>query len=94
MPAAERFILLMSIRHSYRHLRSPKRLAPAIPIRASLTIVVGFLPGGGSDTYGRNVARYIGKYILGNLRCRAKHAGSRQLNCVRHLDLSGRRTKR
>ncbi len=30
------------------------------------TIVVGFSPGGGYDTYARNVARYIGTHIPGN----------------------------
>src|SRR5262245_2837742 len=31
-----------------------------------LAIVIGYSPGGGYDTYGRLVARYIGKYIPGN----------------------------
>lgn len=32
----------------------------------TIKIVVGFTPGGGFDTVGRAVARYIGKYIPGN----------------------------
>ncbi len=32
----------------------------------NFTIVVGFSPGGGYDTYTRNVARYIGKHMPGH----------------------------
>lgn len=32
----------------------------------TLTLIVGFSPGGGYDTYTRLVARHIGKYIPGN----------------------------
>ena len=65
MPGSRmRFILLMSIGILIGIL------AVAHTARAgdfykgkNFTIVVGFSPGGGFDTYARNVARYIGKYI-------------------------------
>jgi tripartite-type tricarboxylate transporter receptor subunit TctC len=32
----------------------------------TVDIIIGYTPGGGYDTYGRTVARHIGKYIPGN----------------------------
>ena len=52
-------------------------------------IVVGFSPGGGFDTYARNVARYIGKYIPGNPNVVVQNMpGAGSLTAVRYLDLS------
>src|ERR1700761_3925436 len=54
-----------------------------------LTIVVGFTPAGGYDTYARNLARYIGNYIPGNPTVIVQNmpsAGS--LTAVRYLNLT------
>ncbi len=53
------------------------------------TIVVGFTPAGGYDTYARNVARYIGNHIPGNPTVIVQNmpsAGS--LTAVRYLNLT------
>lgn len=55
----------------------------------NFTIVVGFSPGGGFDTYARDVARYIGKYIPGNPNVVVQNMpGAGSLTSVRYLDLS------
>jgi tripartite-type tricarboxylate transporter receptor subunit TctC len=55
----------------------------------SFTIVVGFSPGGGFDRYGREVARYIGKYIPGNPSVVVQNMpGAGSLTAVRYLDLT------
>ena len=52
-------------------------------------IVVGFSPGGGYDTYARNVARYIGKHIPGNPNVIVQNMpGAGSLTSVRYLDLT------
>jgi tripartite-type tricarboxylate transporter receptor subunit TctC len=53
------------------------------------TIVVGFSPAGGYDTYARNLARYIGNHIPGNPTVIVQNmpsAGS--LTAVRYLNLT------
>jgi tripartite-type tricarboxylate transporter receptor subunit TctC len=53
------------------------------------TIVVGFTPAGGYDTYARNLARYIGNNITGNPTVIVQNmpsAGS--LTAVRYLNLT------
>jgi tripartite-type tricarboxylate transporter receptor subunit TctC len=53
------------------------------------TIVVGFTPAGGYDTYARNLARYIGGHIPGNPTVIVQNmpsAGS--LTAVRYLNLT------
>jgi tripartite-type tricarboxylate transporter receptor subunit TctC len=53
------------------------------------TIVVGFTPAGGYDTYARNLARYIGNHIPGNPTVIVQNmpsAGS--LTAVRYLNLT------
>src|SRR5215475_8345210 len=53
------------------------------------TIVVGFTPAGGYDTYARNLARYIGNHIPGNPTIIVQNmpsAGS--LTAVRYLNLT------
>ncbi len=91
MPGSRmRFILLMSIGILIGIL------AVAHTARAgdfykgkNFTIVVGFSPGGGFDTYARNVARYIGKYIPGNPNVVVQNMpGAGSLTAVRYLDLS------
>lgn len=58
----------------------------------SFTIVVGFSPGGGYDTYARNVARYIGKHIPGNPNVIVQNMpGAGSLTSVRYLDLTAPR---
>jgi tripartite-type tricarboxylate transporter receptor subunit TctC len=55
----------------------------------TFTIVVGFSPAGGYDTYARNVARYIGNHIPGNPTVIVQNmpsAGS--LTAVRYLNLT------
>ncbi len=53
------------------------------------TIVVGFSPGGGYDTYARNVARYIGKHIPGDPKVIVQNMpGAGSLTSVRYLDLT------
>jgi tripartite-type tricarboxylate transporter receptor subunit TctC len=71
-------------------------LATLLPARADdfykgkiFTIVVGFSPAGGYDTYARNLARYIGNYIPGNPTVIVQNmpsAGS--LTAVRYLNLT------
>jgi tripartite-type tricarboxylate transporter receptor subunit TctC len=56
------------------------------------TIVVGFTPAGGYDTYARNLARYIGNYIPGSPTVIVQNmpsAGS--LTAVRYLNLTAPR---
>jgi tripartite-type tricarboxylate transporter receptor subunit TctC len=70
--------------------------ALALPARAqdyfkgkTFTVVVGFSPAGGYDTYARNVARYIGNHIPGNPTVIVQNmpsAGS--LTAVRYLNLT------
>jgi tripartite-type tricarboxylate transporter receptor subunit TctC len=55
----------------------------------TFTIVVGFSPAGGYDTYARNVARYLGNHIPGNPTVIVQNmpsAGS--LTAVRYLNLT------
>lgn len=55
----------------------------------TFTIVVGFTPGGGYDTYARNLARHIGKHIPGDPTVIVQNmpsAGS--LTAVRYLNLT------
>ena len=55
----------------------------------TFTVVVGFSPAGGYDTYARNVARYIGNHIPGNPTVIVQNmpsAGS--LTAVRYLNLT------
>lgn len=71
-------------------------LFSAAPARADdfykgkvFTIVVGFSPAGGYDTYARNIARYIGSHIPGNPTVIVQNmpsAGS--LTAVRYLNLT------
>ena len=39
----------------------------------SISMVVGFNPGGGADTYARLIARYLGRYIPGNPAVVVRH---------------------
>jgi tripartite-type tricarboxylate transporter receptor subunit TctC len=53
------------------------------------TIVVGFSPGGGYDTYARVVSRHIGKHIPGNPTVIVQNMlGAGSLTAVRYLDLT------
>ncbi len=55
----------------------------------TFTVVVGFTPGGGYDTYARNLARHIGKHIPGDPTVIVQNmpsAGS--LTAVRYLNLT------
>ena len=55
----------------------------------TFTIVVGFSPAGGYDTYARNVERYIGNHIPGNPTVIVQNmpsAGS--LTAVRYVNLT------
>jgi tripartite-type tricarboxylate transporter receptor subunit TctC len=53
----------------------------------SLSIVVGFSPGGGYDLYARNLARHIGKHIPGNPTVLVQNQpGAGSLTAVRSLD--------
>jgi tripartite-type tricarboxylate transporter receptor subunit TctC len=55
----------------------------------TFTVVVGFSPAGGYDSYARNVARYIGNHIPGNPTVIVQNmpsAGS--LTAVRYLNLT------
>lgn len=71
-------------------------LALTVPVQAAnfyqgkrITIVVGFSAGGGYDTYARDVARYIGKYIPGHPRVIVQNMpGAGSLTAVRYLDVT------
>jgi len=53
----------------------------------TVTIVVGFSPGGGYDTYARTLARHIGNHIPGNPTVIVQNMpGAGSLTAVRHLD--------
>jgi tripartite-type tricarboxylate transporter receptor subunit TctC len=53
------------------------------------TIVVGYSPGGGYDSYGRLLARYIGHHIPGNPTVIVQNMpGAGSLTSVRYLDLT------
>jgi len=55
----------------------------------TLTIAVGFSPGGGYDNYARNVARYIGNHIPGKPTVIVQNMpGAGSLTSVRYLDLT------
>jgi tripartite-type tricarboxylate transporter receptor subunit TctC len=71
-------------------------LAAAPPARADdfykgklFTIVVGFSPAGGYDSYARNLARYIGNHIPGNPTVIVQNMpGAGSLTSVRYLNLT------
>ena len=53
----------------------------------TVTIIVGFSPGGGYDAYGRLVAQYIGKHIPGRPKVIVQNMpGAGSLTAVRSLD--------
>jgi tripartite-type tricarboxylate transporter receptor subunit TctC len=53
----------------------------------TVTIVVGFSPGGGYDTYARTLARHIGDHIAGNPTVIVQNMpGAGSLTAVRYLD--------
>jgi tripartite-type tricarboxylate transporter receptor subunit TctC len=53
------------------------------------TIVVGFSPAGGYDSYARNLSRYIAKYIPGNPTVIVQNMpGAGSLTSVRYLNLT------
>jgi tripartite-type tricarboxylate transporter receptor subunit TctC len=55
----------------------------------TFTIVVGFSPAGGYDTYARNLQRYIGNHIPGNPTVIVQNMpGAGSLTSVRYLDLT------
>src|SRR5215469_12213833 len=55
----------------------------------TLTITVGFPPGGGFDANARLLARYIGRYIPGNPAVIVVNApGAGSLTSVLHLDVN------
>jgi tripartite-type tricarboxylate transporter receptor subunit TctC len=74
-------------------------MAAAAPARADdfykgklFTIVVGFTPGGGYDTYARVLARHIGAHIPGNPTVIVQNMlGAGSLTSVRYLDLTAPR---
>lgn len=54
-----------------------------------ITIVVGFSPAGGYDTYARNLGRYIGNHIPGHPTVIVQNMpGAGSLTAVRYLDLT------
>ena len=53
----------------------------------TVTIIVGFAPGGGNDLYARLLARHIGKHIPGNPTVIVQNMpGAGSLTAVKHLD--------
>jgi tripartite-type tricarboxylate transporter receptor subunit TctC len=55
----------------------------------NFTIVVGFSPAGGFDTYARNLARYLGNHIPGNPTVIVQNMpGAGSLTSVRYLNLT------
>src|SRR5579859_3449149 len=55
----------------------------------TFTIVPGFSPAGGYDTYARNLARYIGNHIPGHPNVIVQNMpGAGSLTSVRYLDLT------
>jgi tripartite-type tricarboxylate transporter receptor subunit TctC len=69
---------------------------PVLPAHAqdfykgkNFTIVVGFSPAGGFDTYARNLARYLGNHIPGKPRVIVQNMpGAGSLTSVRYLNLT------
>jgi tripartite-type tricarboxylate transporter receptor subunit TctC len=58
----------------------------------TVTIVVGFTPGGGYDRYARTLARYFGRYIPGNPTVIVQNmSGAGSLTSVRYLDATAAR---
>ena len=56
----------------------------------TVTIVVGFSPGGGYDAYARTVARHMGQHIPGNPNVIVQNMpGAGSLTAVRYLDATG-----
>src|SRR5579872_1825420 len=55
----------------------------------TVTIVVGFSPGGGYDVYGRGLARHLGAHIPGNPSILVQNMpGAGSLTSVRYLDVT------
>lgn len=55
----------------------------------TVTLIVGFTPGGGYDAYGRLVAQYLGKYIPGHPHVIVQNMpGAGSLTAVRSLDVT------
>ena len=53
----------------------------------TISIVIGFSPGGGFDAYGRLVARNMGKYIPGKPKFIAQNMpGAGSLKAVKYLE--------
>jgi tripartite-type tricarboxylate transporter receptor subunit TctC len=68
-------------------MASPVHAADDFYNGKTLTIVVGFSPGGGYDVNARAVARHIGKHIPGNPSVIVQNMpGAGSLTAVRHLD--------
>jgi len=53
----------------------------------NFTVVIGYSPGGGYDSYGRLLARHIGRHIDGKPEVIVQNLpGAGSLNAVRQLD--------
>src|SRR4051812_43969415 len=58
----------------------------------TITIVVGYSPGGGYDQYARLVARHMGRHIAGAPNIIVQNMpGAASLTSVRHLDANAAR---
>lgn len=71
-------------------------LAPAAADAAaefkSMTIVVGFSPGGGYDAYARVLSRHIGRYVPGSPNVIVQNMpGSSSLKAVQYLDANAQK---
>jgi tripartite-type tricarboxylate transporter receptor subunit TctC len=53
----------------------------------SISLIIGYGPGGGYDVYGRLLARHIGRHIPGNPHIISQNMpGAASLTAIRHLD--------
>ncbi len=58
----------------------------------TVSLVVGFSPGGGYDTYGRLLAAHMGRHIPGNPKFIVRNMpGASSLKSVKYLDLTARK---
>ena len=65
--------------------RPTTRPSPSSTRKRTVTIAVGFSPGGNYDLYARLVSRHLGRHIPGQShRHRAEHAGRRQPAARQH----------
>ncbi len=84
------------MRNACIYLIAAFSLAPSIAAAQEayppISIIVGFSPGGGYDTYARVLARHYGRNLPGNPRIVVQNMpGASSLTAVRYLDNAGKK---